>query len=402
MSASGSGRGRKRKNVAGLRFDPGWEHGIEVDAASKKVKCKYCNITCSGGIYRLKHHLACTHQNVEPCPQVPEDVREKFISLLRTQTLESQNKKKRMLDIGDDDSDEEVELLHAGGHRNKQKHYGRMDKFVVNKSRHQNKKTINQLFKKEERHDVCQTIARFFYTSAILFNCVNNPIFPLMVKKIGDYGKGLVPPSYREIRVSFLKREVQETLQLLDEFKEQWKKTGCTIMSDGWSDRKRRSICNFLVNSPNGTIFLSSLDTSDISKTGEKVFEMLDEIVEKVGVEHVVQVVIDNASNYKLAGEMLIDKRKSLFWTLCAAHCIDLMLEDFEKQIQLHRVTIKKGKRIVAYIYSRTNLIHWMKEFTKGIELIRPAVTRFATSYLTLRRLHEQKGALFSLFTSSK
>ncbi|XP_028126841.1 uncharacterized protein LOC114323430 isoform X3 [Camellia sinensis] len=36
MSASGSGRGRKRKNVAGLRFDPGWEHGIEVDAASKK------------------------------------------------------------------------------------------------------------------------------------------------------------------------------------------------------------------------------------------------------------------------------------------------------------------------------------------------------------------------------
>ncbi|CAL5440911.1 unnamed protein product [Camellia sinensis] len=37
MSASGSARGRKRKNVAGHRYDPGWEHGIEVDAASKKV-----------------------------------------------------------------------------------------------------------------------------------------------------------------------------------------------------------------------------------------------------------------------------------------------------------------------------------------------------------------------------
>ncbi|CAL5438641.1 unnamed protein product [Camellia sinensis] len=143
---------------------------------------------------------------------------------------------------------------------------------------------------------------------------------------------------------------MHETLQLVDEFKEQWKKTGCTIMSDGWSDRKRRSICNFLVNSPNGTIFLSSLDTSDISKTGEKVFEMLDEVVEKVGEENVVQV--------------------GLFWTPCAAHCIDLMLEDFEKEIQ---------------------------EFTKDIELIRPAVTRFATSYLTLRRLHEQKVPLIKV-----
>ncbi|GMP41086.1 hypothetical protein CsSME_00011301 [Camellia sinensis var. sinensis] len=119
MSASGSGRGRKRKNVAGNRTDPGWEHGIEIDAATKKVQCKYCNVTRSGGIFRLKHHLACTHQNVEPCPQVPEDVRGKFMSLLRTQTLESQNKKRKMFDVGDD-SEEEVELLSCH-HQNKQK-----------------------------------------------------------------------------------------------------------------------------------------------------------------------------------------------------------------------------------------------------------------------------------------
>ncbi|CAL5412836.1 unnamed protein product [Camellia sinensis] len=37
MSASGSGRGRKRKNAVGHRSDPGWEHDIEVDAASKKL-----------------------------------------------------------------------------------------------------------------------------------------------------------------------------------------------------------------------------------------------------------------------------------------------------------------------------------------------------------------------------
>ena len=42
---------------------------------------------------------------------------------------------------------------------------------------------------------------------------------------------------------------------------------------------------------------------------------MLDVIVEKVGKKNVVQVVIDNAVNYKTAGEMLMEKRKGLYWT---------------------------------------------------------------------------------------
>ena len=59
---------------------------------------------------------------------------------------------------------------------------------------------------------------------------------------------------------------------------------------------------------------------------------MLDEVVDKVGEESVVQLVTDNAANYKLAGEMLMQKRKCLFWTPSVAHCLDLMLEDFEKK----------------------------------------------------------------------
>jgi hypothetical protein len=36
-----------------------------------------------------------------------------------------------------------------------------------------------------------------------------------------------------------------------------------------------------------------------MSKTADKVFEMLDVIVERIRKENVVQVVIDNAANYK-------------------------------------------------------------------------------------------------------
>ena len=41
---------------------------------------------------------------------------------------------------------------------------------------------------------------------------------------------------------------------------------------------------------------------------------MLDEVVDKVGEENVVQVVIDNATNYKLAREMLMQKRMLGTW----------------------------------------------------------------------------------------
>ncbi|XP_027177656.1 uncharacterized protein LOC113776795 [Coffea eugenioides] len=245
-------------------------------------------------------------------------------------------------------------------------------------------------------------MARWFYTSAIPFNAVNNPLFPLMIRKLGEYGKGLKPPSYHEMRVTFLKKEVQETLNLLNMYKKEWKKTGCTIMSDGWSDQRKRTMNNFLVNSPAGTVFLSSVDTTDISKTAQKLFELLDGIVEKIGEDNVVQVITDNASNYKTAGKILMEKRKRLFWTPCAAHCIDLMLEDFQKFDSLHKVTIQKAKSVVTYIYSWGTVINWMKQFTNGKELIRPGVTRFATSYLTMRRLSELKGNLFNFFCSDK
>ncbi|XP_073268810.1 uncharacterized protein [Populus alba] len=262
--------------------------------------------------------------------------------------------------------------------------------------------TINQLLKRDVREEACRQIARFFYTSAIPFNCVKNPEFVKALELVAKHGPGFKPPSYHDIREKYLKQEIDHTINLLEEYKVEWKKTGCSIMSDGWTDKKRRSICNFLVNSPKGTIFLSSVDTSNISKTADKVFEMLDAIVERIGEENVVQVVTDNAANYKAAGQLLMGKRKTLFWTPCAAHCIDLILEDFEKKLEVHQVTIANGRRITSYIYSRTILISMLRHFTKGKDLIRPAATRFATAYLTLGCLSDCKIQLMTMFTSTQ
>ncbi|XLS90752.1 hypothetical protein HN51_066760 [Arachis hypogaea] len=95
-------------------------------------------------------------------------------------------------------------------------------------------------------------------------------------------------------------------------------------------------------------------------------------------------------------------KRKKLFWTPCAAHCIDLMLEDLEKKVTLHKDTIYKGRKITTYIYARTALIALLHIHTKGKDLVRPGMTRFATSYLTLGCLNDNKGSLIRMFLSDQ
>jgi hypothetical protein len=37
-------------------------------------------------------------------------------------------------------------------------------------------------------------------------------------------------------------------------------------MADGWTDQKRRTLINFLVYCLKGTVFLKTVDVSDVSK----------------------------------------------------------------------------------------------------------------------------------------
>ncbi|KAM0036331.1 putative HAT dimerization domain, ribonuclease H-like superfamily [Helianthus debilis subsp. tardiflorus] len=170
-------------------------------------------------------------------------------------------------------------------------------------------------------------------------------------------------------------------------------------MSDGWTDRKQRTLINFLVNGAKGTVFMDSVDASSYMKTGEKVFELLDKFVERIGEKNVVQIITDNGSNFKSAGKMLMAKGKNLFWTPCSAHCLDLMLEDIGK---IEKIKKKQLKRVFFWLVNHSIVLNMMREHTKNAELARCGVTRFATTFLTLQSLQKQKPALRNMFASEQ
>ena len=91
------------------------------------------------------------------------------------------------------------------------------------------------------------------------------------------------------------------------------------------------------------------MDASNQVKDAHLLFCLLDDVVEEVGVQNVVQIITNNASNYVAARRLLEDKNPTIWWIPCAAHCLDLMLEDIGK-IEWVKKCVEQPKSITRYI----------------------------------------------------
>ena len=72
-----------------------------------------------------------------------------------------------------------------------------------------------------------------------------------------------------------------------------------------------------------------------------------------------------------------------MFWTPCVAHCLDLILEDMGK-IPYIRDIVESAKSITKFIYNHASVLSLMRRFTNNRELVHPAITRFATRFISL------------------
>ncbi|KAL9659956.1 hypothetical protein QQ045_024766 [Rhodiola kirilowii] len=212
-------------------------------------------------------------------------------------------------------------------------------------------------------------------------------------------GAGYKAPNFYRVRGHLLNHWVGEVNKLVDSYRNIWKNTGCTLMADGWTDRSRRSLINFLVYCPKGTIFLKSVDASDVSKTATMLHKLFKEVILYVGAENIVHIVTDNAANYVAAGRLLEAEFPKLFWSPCAAHCINLMFQDIGKLEEVSEA-VTHASKITKYIYNHCYALHLMRQHTGGREILRPAPTRFATNFIALQSILGQKDALRGMVTS--
>ncbi|XP_073024247.1 uncharacterized protein [Primulina eburnea] len=249
------------------------------------------------------------------------------------------------------------------------------------------RKSIKNWFAVEKVKEVGKAVSKWFIYNAIPFNAADSgPYYQSMINAIAEAGTGIKGPSGRQIGGVYLQDEVDEINNYLNTLKSKWPKYGCTVMCDGWSTRNKHPIINFMIYCDRNMVFHSSVDCSNKTKTADFILSLLNKVIDEIGEENVVQVVTDSEGANKAAGAKLMMERPHLFWSPCAAHCLDLILEDVGKMEKVKKC-IEKAKQITSFIHNSDKLVNLMKTFTNDRELLRPGITRFATEFISIESL---------------
>eukprot|EP00253_Pinus_taeda_P017474 PITA_17474 len=353
-----------------------------------KLLCKFCKAKCSGGIYRFKYHLAqIPGHDIVLFKNIDENVKHQETLSIDMLSQHNAKKEKQKKEIGTPRVDNfssttplscpSIEssmqfpsfphmppspsqtqgqmnppAFNIGG--------GNINIFFSPRTKPGSQPTLDTTgWKKNIHSQARKAIANFWYYSNIPFHCAISPYWKAMIDAVAI-------------------------------FHSSWVETGCTIMSDGWIDQRNRTLINLLVSCPVGTMFLKSVAASEKVKNAQLICKMMEEVIQEVGEERVVQIVTDNVANYMVAGRLFEIRHPTIFWTYCVAHCIDLMLEDIGKLHWIHQV-VDKEKSITKYLYNHIIVLNTMRKYTEGKEIVRPAMTRFATNFISLQFVVEQK-----------
>ncbi|XP_066392488.1 uncharacterized protein [Miscanthus floridulus] len=322
--------------------DPGWKYGWWLDASKKDfVQCIFCKKIVPSGIKRFKQHLARGYGDAVGCEDEEQQddatAVEEPAAVPEPSSGTKVKQKKRIAQAAISSF-----TITAAPKPATQKMSRSVSSMLckspeeVVEERHRSKHsqpTLEHCTKKSKEAKVVvdDHVADFFYENRIPLKVINSRSWEVLIESIGQYGPGYRSPSYHDIRVPLLEKAVNRTSELRKKHEEAWKEYGYTIMFDGWTDTSHRHLINFLANSPAGTFFLGSVDASSEIANGPLLADLLEKQIDKVGKEHVVQIVTNNGANFKAAGRLLMERIPHLFWTPCATHCLDLLLEDIGK-----------------------------------------------------------------------
>nr|XP_025692967.1 uncharacterized protein LOC112795242 [Arachis hypogaea] len=262
------------------------------------------------------------------------------------------------------------------------------------------------LASKQVKHKVKLGLARWIIDARIPFNAIQSPYFQPALDGVAAIGPGFKGPSYDEMRVHLLADLKKECQLLVEGYRSSWKRTGCTLMADGWTDQRQRTLINFLVYCPAGMSFVKSVDASDMIKTADTLFKLFAKVIEWVGSSNIVHVVTDNAANYVSARKLIHEKYPNIFWSPCAAYCINLILKDIASLPHIADLASRASK-VTVFVYNHMIFLSWLRKRKEWKEIVRPGVTRFTTIFITLKSIYDHKQDLQALvidkyFTSHK
>ena len=147
---------------------------------------------------------------------------------------------------------------------------------------------------------------------------------------------------------------------------------------------------------PAGDVFLGLVDTTGEKKDIAYTTNMLAQYVDEIGSKNIVQLCTDNAAVMTGALKSLQERYPHMYTQGCAAHIMDLLLEDWGKEERVKGL-VAKCEHIVKFIKKYHHTLGLFRKYSPKLSLRLPSKTRFAVNFLMIDRLVDCKLALLSV-----
>ena len=237
--------------------------------------------------------------------------------------------------------------------------------------------------------------ASAFYEANMPFNVVRHSTFIHAVRETARLRMfACRPPSYNAVRTRLLTAtRVDVEKKVEEKLGNSIVKYGVSICCDGWDNIQNRPLLKVVQCGPNGDLFLSTIDTTKNHKEHQYVVGQIHPFLKKVGVHNVVQVCTNNAPVMTATSRHIFQSISHLYVQRCAAHYLDLFLDDWGKEEWVKKL-VKKAKIIPVFIKSHHASQAIFRRLSPNLSISLPIKTCFATNFIMIDRLLQVRNAL--------
>jgi hypothetical protein len=245
-----------------------------------------------------------------------------------------------------------------------------------------------------KRKELDEKWTAFFYEANVAFNVARHPAFIAAVKATSAAGFYYSPPTYHAMRTRHIEPKLKKVKAEIEKAtKQSIILYGATICSDGWNNVIHRPLMNVMLVCPAVDIFIGSVDTTGHKKTKEYIAGELKTYIEAISPNNVTQICTDNASAMLGALDELVATYPHLYKQDCAAHILNLLLEDWRKE-EMFKALIIRAKRVCINIRNHHATMALYCHYSPRLSLKVPPETRFVCNFLMINRMLEVRDAL--------